>query len=360
MSNPAGLIEKSEAVVAKYDALTVQLSDPAIFSNLPEQTRLARERARYEEIVEHYHRYQALRTEWQETDLLRRDPSDADLQALAAAEYDTLNEAIKASEARLQTLLVPPDPLDDRNTFLEIRAGAGGEESGLFVGDLFRMYTKYAEIRGWKIEVIEANESGSGSFRDATLALSGKGVYRSLRHESGVHRVQRVPKTEAAGRVHTSTVTVAVLPEAEEVDIHIDQKDLRIDTFCATGPGGQSVNTTYSAVRITHIPSGVAVSCQDERSQLKNRNKAMRVLRSRLLQAEQEKQESAMASARKSQVGTGDRSEKVRTYNFKENRVTDHRINLSIYQLDQTLEGHLEPFVSALAMDADAKKQEAV
>jgi peptide chain release factor 1 len=360
MSEPAtGLIEKSEAVVAKYDALTAQLSDPAIFSNLPEQTRLAKERARYEEVVEHYRGYQTLRTEWQETDLLRRDPSDADLQALAAAEYDILSGAIKKSEARLQALLVPPDPMDDRNTFLEIRAGAGGEESGLFVGDLFRMYTKYAEIRKWKIEVIEASESGSGGFREVTVALSGKGVFRSLRHESGVHRVQRVPKTEASGRIHTSTITVAVLPEAEEVDIQIDAKDLRIDTFCATGPGGQSVNTTYSAVRITHIPSGVAVSCQDERSQLKNRNKAMRVLRSRLLQAEQEKQESLMASARKSQVGTGDRSEKVRTYNFKENRITDHRINLSIYQLDATLEGNLEPFVSALAADADAKKLEA-
>ncbi len=355
------LLEKTLAVVAKYDALTARLSDPAIFSDLAAQTKLARERAGYEEIVEQYDVYKTLIAQMAEADLLRRDATvEADLRTMAEDEYNSLQQKWQTIMAHLQTLLTPPDAMADRNLFVEIRAGTGGDEAAIFAGDLFRMYGKYAERRGWKIEMVEASPSGVGGFREVIFSLSGRGVFRALRRESGVHRVQRVPETEASGRIHTSTVTVAVLPEAEEVDIRIDQKDLRIDTFCATGPGGQSVNTTYSAVRITHIPSGVAVSCQDERSQLKNRNKAMRVLRSRLLQAEQEKQEAVMADARKSQVGTGDRSEKIRTYNFKENRVTDHRINLSLYRLETLLAGEAEPLIDALIADADAEKWAAI
>ncbi len=351
------LVEKVEAVVARYDALTARLSDAQAFSDPAECAKMAKERSGYEEIIAQYAVLQSLKVQMGEAEALRRDPAiEADLRELAEGECSALLLQRDAVAAQIQTLLIPPDPMSDRNLFMEIRAGTGGEESALFAGDLFRMYTKYAEIHRWKTEIIDAAETGIGGFREIILALAGKGAYRALKYESGVHRVQRVPQTEANGRIHTSTVTVAVLPEAEEVDVQIDQKDLRIDTFCASGPGGQSVNTTYSAVRITHVPSGIVVSCQDERSQLKNRGKAMRVLRARLLQAEQEKQEARRAKARKSQVGTGDRSEKIRTYNFKENRVTDHRINLSLYQLDRTLEGELTPLLDALIADADAKK----
>ena len=248
----------------------------------------------------------------------------------------------------MRSLLRPRNPYDDRNLFLEIRAGTGGGEAALFVGDLLRMYTKYAERFGWKVEMITSSETGIGGFKEIILSVVGKGAYRHLQYESGVHRVQRVPKTEASGRVHTSTVTVAVIPEAEEVDIEISQSDLRIDTYCSSGPGGQGVNTTYSAVRITHVPTGLVVTCQDERSQIKNRARAMRVLRSRLLEAEIERRESEIAQDRKSKVGTGGRSEKIRTYNFKENRVTDHRINVSLYQLEKILEGEIDPIIKGL------------
>ena len=351
------LIDKLEGIVKKYEALTAQLSDPKILSNPTEQIRLAKERAEHEETVQQYESYKALLKEIAETDEVRQDPAaEPELREMAEAEWNALQQKREAQEAVLKSLLVPKNPLDDRNLFLEIRAGTGGNEAALFASDLLRMYMKYAEKKGWKVEMMDSSETGIGGLKEVILSVAGKGAYRHFQYESGVHRVQRVPETEASGRIHTSTVTVAVIPEAEEVDIQIDQKDLRIDTFCSSGPGGQSVNTTYSAVRITHIPTNLVVSCQDERSQLKNRTKAMRILRSRLLEIEREKQEAEIAKNRKSQVGTGERSEKIRTYNFKENRVTDHRINLSLYQLDQVLQGELDSLVQPLIADDEAKR----
>ncbi len=350
------LIEKLEGIVKKYESLIDQLSDPKL-SNPSDRVRLAKERAEYEQIVHRYSEYKALMKQMAETDEVRRDEkAEAELKELAEAEWNELQKKGEALESALKGLLIPKNPQDDRNLFLEIRAGTGGNEAALFASDLLRMYTKYAEKRGWKVEIMDASETGIGGFKEIVLSIVGKGAYRVFQYESGVHRVQRVPETEASGRIHTSTVTVAVISEAEEVDIQIDPKDLRIDTFCSSGAGGQSVNTTYSAVRITHAPSGLVVSCQDERSQLKNRTKAMRVLRSRLFEMEREKQDELIAKNRKSQVGTGDRSEKIRTYNFKESRVTDHRVNLSLYQLEQVLEGELDPFIQALIVQDEEKR----
>ncbi len=351
------LLDQVEAVVRQYHLLTERLSDPEVFSRPEEGIRLARERAACEETVAQYEVYQALRRQIAEADAMRKDEAtEPDLRALADAEWSALQSRKGETEAALRTLLIPPDPMADRNLFLEIRAGAGGNEAALFVAELLRMYTKYAEARRWKIETMDLHETGIGGLKEVIISVAGKGAYAALQYESGVHRVQRVPETEANGRIHTSTVTVAVVPEAEEVDIAINPNDLRIDTFCSSGAGGQSVNTTYSAVRITHLPTGVVVSCQDERSQVKNRTRAMRVLRSRLLQAEREKQEADIARDRKAQVGSGDRSEKIRTYNFKENRVTDHRVNLSVYQLDRVLEGEIEPFIQALTAESARRK----
>jgi len=353
------LIARLEKFAARYEELTDRLSDPAVFSNPTESTPLAKERAGYEEIIKQYRTYQALQTQIHDADLLRHDETmESALRQMAEDEWQILQRQQADLESKFQRFFLPADSMSDRNLLLEIRAGTGGEEASLFSGDLFRMYMKYAEMQGWKTEILEATETSRGGFREVTVAISGKGSYQALQYESGVHRVQRVPKTEANGRIHTSTVTVAVLPEAEEIDIQIDPKDLRIDTFCATGPGGQSVNTTYSAIRITHMPTGIVVSCQDERSQLKNRNKAMRVLRTRLLQAEQERKNTETAEQRKSQIGTGDRSEKIRTYNFRDNRITDHRINLSLYQMETILAGNMVSLTSALIADAEARRLE--
>ncbi|MFQ5949093.1 MAG: peptide chain release factor 1 [Nitrospiria bacterium] len=355
------LFEKLEEISKKCDSLTRRLSDPVVLAQAAERIRLAKERAEYEEIIQQYEAYKLLLKQIAGLDEVRSDETaEAELKELAESEWNDLQKKREDLERALKILLLPRNPLDDRNLFLEIRAGTGGEEAALFVSDLLKMYTRYAEKHRWKVDVITSSETGIGGFKEIILSVVGKGAYRLLKYESGVHRVQRVPATEASGRVHTSTVTVAVIPEAEEVDIQVNQKDLRIDTYCSSGPGGQSVNTTYSAVRITHEPTGLVVTCQDERSQLKNRNKAMRVLRSRLLESEREKQDAQIAKDRRSQVGTGERSEKVRTYNFKENRVTDHRINLSLYQLGQILEGEIDPFVKALITQEEERNLQAL
>ncbi len=350
------LLKKWESVASRYDELTQQLMDPSVIGQPAMLHKVNKERTEIEELAQLFQTYRSLTKHLEEAAQVLGDPSAGeDLHMLATEETVQLHERQREIEERAQVLLIPKDPRDEKNMFLEIRAGTGGDEAALFAGDLFRMYMKYAERKGLRLEVVEASETGIGGYREVIALVEGKGAYGQFKYEAGVHRVQRVPVTEASGRIHTSTVTVAVMPEVDEVDVHIDPKDLRIDTFCSSGAGGQSVNTTYSAVRITHIPTGVVVSCQDERSQLKNRNKAMRTLRARIVEAEREKQEAEIAQSRKSQVGTGDRSEKVRTYNFPQNRVTDHRVGITLHKLDQVLEGALDEIVEALRAQQDTQ-----
>jgi peptide chain release factor 1 len=342
-------IQKLEMMRERFDGLAHALSDPRTIADQTQFQRLAKERAELEEVVEQYRQYKAVLNEIEATEEMLTDAkAEAGLREMAEHERQELSIRKDRLEQHLKLLLLPKDPRDDKSTFLEIRAGTGGDEAALFAAELFRMYTRYAENHRWHVEIMSSSPTGIGGLKEVIAAIEGKGAYRRLKFESGVHRVQRVPVTEAGGRIHTSAVTVAVLPEAEEVDIKIDPGDLRIDTFCSSGPGGQGVNTTHSAVRITHIPTGTVVSCQDERSQLKNRTKAMRVLRARLLEVEQNRQEAEMAKTRKSQVGSGDRSEKIRTYNFPQNRVTDHRIGLTLHRLTQVLEGDMDEMFDAL------------
>jgi peptide chain release factor 1 len=349
------IVEKLKSRERKYEELTRLVSDPAVQADPPVYRGHAKALAELEPLVEKFREY--LRLERDLTDNRELASSaDADMRALAEDEIAQIEPRLAPLEAEIRTLLVPRDPNDDRNVMLEIRAGTGGDEAALFAADLFRMYTRYAERRGWKVDVMSNHDTGVGGLKEVIASIEGRGVYSRFKHESGVHRVQRVPATEASGRIHTSTATVAVLPEAEEVDVVIDPKDLRVDTFCSSGPGGQSVNTTYSAVRITHLPTGLVVSQQDEKSQIKNRQKAMKVLRSRLYEIEMRKQQDAIAKERRGQVGTGERSEKIRTYNFKENRITDHRVNFTMHQLQTALDGDIDPLIDQMTAHEQARK----
>ena len=347
--------DKLKSVTAKYEELTQLVSDPKVQADPPTYRTHSKALAEIEPLVENYRKFLQLDAELRDARELLSG-GDAEMKALAKEEISRLEKEVDVLEEEIKVLLIPKDPNDSRNVMLEIRAGAGGDEASLFAGDLFRMYSRYAERRGWKVDVMSISETGTGGVKEVVASIEGKLVYRFLKYESGVHRVQRVPATEASGRIHTSTATVAVLPEAEEVDIQIDPKDLRIDTFCSSGPGGQSVNTTYSAVRLTHLPTGIVVSQQDEKSQVKNRAKAFKVLRSRLYEMEMRKQQEAIAKERRGQVGTGERSEKIRTYNFKENRITDHRINFTMHQLTYALDGDLDELIAQVEAHTEASK----
>ncbi|MBI4748007.1 MAG: peptide chain release factor 1 [Acidobacteria bacterium] len=350
------MLDKLNALEEKFEALTEQLNDPNVVNDMTRYPKLAKQHRELSVVVEKYREFRALQKGIEATKALLDESDDPEMTEMAREELATLSRRVTDCEQELKTLLLPKDPNDDKNVILEIRAGTGGNEASLFAGELLRMYSRYAERQGWKMQILNTSESEIGGTKEAIAVIEGDVVYSKLKFESGVHRVQRVPQTESSGRIHTSTVTVAVLPEAEEVDIEINPKDLRVDTFCSSGPGGQSVNTTYSAVRITHIPTNTVVSIQDEKSQIKNREKAMRVLRSRLLEVEQEKQQNAISSERRSQVGTGERSEKIRTYNFKENRVSDHRIGMTIHSLDLFMDGDLGDVIQALITHHQAEK----
>jgi len=350
------MFERLDQIEIRYEELTQALLSPEITNDSAKYQKTARAHAEVAPIVEKYREYKDLKRGIAESRTVLVDEKDPEMRAYAEEELAKLDARIITVEEDLKVLLLPKDPNDEKNVILEIRAGTGGDEATLFVAEVFRMYNRYAETQKWKVEVLSTSESGVGGLKEVIALIEGDRVYSRLKYESGVHRVQRVPATEQQGRVHTSAITVAVLPEAEEVDVKIEAKDLRIDTFCSSGPGGQSVNTTYSAVRITHIPTGTVVSCQDEKSQIKNREKGMRVLRSRLYEVEMQKQQDALAKERKQMVGSGDRSEKIRTYNFPQNRLTDHRIGFTIHQLEQVMDGKLQPIIDALITHYQAEK----
>ena len=353
------MLEKLAQIEENYEDLNRQLSQPDITSDINAYTKLMKQHSALGEIVEKYRELKRMHEELEGAKEIIEATENDEMRELAEMEVAELEESLEKAEEEMKVLLIPKDPNDEKNVILEIRAGTGGDEATLFAAEILRMYTRYAENQGWKMEILSISDTGVGGMKEAFAMIEGNDVYSRMRYESGVHRVQRVPQTETSGRIHTSAVTVAVLPEAEEIDVQIDENDLRIDTFCSSGPGGQSVNTTYSAVRITHLPTNLVVSMQDEKSQIKNREKAMRVLRARLQEIEEQKQHEELASERKSMVGSGDRSEKIRTYNFKENRVTDHRIGLTVHQLEAVMAGDLDEFIDALTTHYQTEKLKA-
>ena len=346
------MLEKLESVKENFKELTDKLTNPEVIANQAEFQRLAKKRSEMESIVNAYDEYTSMLKKLKDAEGMVETETDPELKELAELEVSELKPQIEKMEGQLKLLLIPKDEDDQKNTIFEVRAGTGGEEAALFAADLYRMYTRYAEKQGWKCELMSMNDTGLGGIKEVVFSIQGNGVFGKLKFESGVHRVQRVPETEAGGRIHTSAATVAVLPEAEEVDVQIDENDLRVDVFRASGPGGQCVNRTDSAVRITHLPTGLVVSCQDEKSQHKNKAKAIRILRARLFDKVKEEKDSARAENRRNQVGSGDRSERIRTYNFPQQRLTDHRINLTLYKLDEVMEGNIDEIIDAL-IEAD-------
>ena len=352
------MFERLEQIAARYEELGAQLAEPEIVMDQQRYQKVAKQHRDLQAMVDGYRKYRAISEGIAEARAMLAE-DDPEMRAMAEEELAGLEERLPRVEEDLKLLLLPKDPNDEKNVVVEIRAATGGDEASLFAAEVYRMYVRFAELHRWKVEVLSTSESSVGGLKDVSFVVEGDKVYSQLKYESGVHRVQRVPATETQGRVHTSAITVAVLPEAEEVDVKIEQKDLRIDTFCSSGPGGQSVNTTYSAIRITHLPTNTVVSCQDEKSQIKNREKAMRVLRARLYEVEQERLHQIEAAQRKSQVGSGDRSEKIRTYNFPQNRLTDHRIGLTLHQLDLAMEGRIQAVIDALIAHYNAERLKA-
>ncbi|MFD2761023.1 peptide chain release factor 1 [Lentibacillus juripiscarius] len=354
------MLDRLQTLEDRYNKLNELLSDPDVINDTTKLREYSKEQSDLEEVVQAYGQYKDVTQQLDDAKELLEEESDEEMKDMAKSEIEDLSTDKEQLEERLRLLLLPKDPNDDKNVFMEVRGAAGGDEAALFAGDLYRMYAKYAEHHGWKIDVVEAHSTGVGGYKEIIFMVNGTGAYSKLKYENGAHRVQRVPETESGGRIHTSTATVAVLPEAEDVEVDINEKDIRVDTFASSGPGGQSVNTTMSAVRLTHDPTGVVVSCQDEKSQIKNKEKAMKVLRARIYDMYQKEAQAEIDENRKSAVGTGDRSERIRTYNFPQSRVTDHRIGLTIQKLDQIMEGKLDEFIDALLLEEQTKKLEEI
>ena len=354
------MIEKLQTLEDKYEELNQKMVDPEVLANPTELNKYAKQQSELEDIVNVFREYKKATSELEDSKAMLEEKLDAEMEEMVKMEIGDLTDRLTKMEEQLTILLLPKDPNDNKNVIMEIRAGTGGDEAALFAADLYRMYTRYAETQGWKIEMMNSNYTDVGGFKEVTFMIEGKGAYSRLKFEGGVHRVQRVPATEASGRIHTSAATVAVLPEAEEVEVEINMNDLRIDVFCSSGPGGQSVNTTQSAVRVTHLPTGLVVSCQDEKSQQMNKEKAIKVLRSRLLEKYQQEQHGELDAQRRGMIGSGDRSERIRTYNFPQGRVSDHRINLTLHKLDQIMDGDLDELIDALVTTDQAERLKAM